>query len=87
MAGSGAADVFAEKGPFLDSLVKRRLSEMQNDLPLEELLQIASLVDSDPMLDCLIELDRKSWLGLESLFETYSVEDKRKKFMAISASI
>jgi len=38
-------------------MVKANLSEMQSSddcLSIEEVLDIASLVDSDPMLDCLV---------------------------------
>ena len=56
-------------------------------LSVEETLSVAGLVDSDPILDCLINIDRKSWQELEDLFTSFSIEDKRKKFMHVSDMI
>ena len=68
-------------------MVKTRLAEMQDTLSVEESLSVAELVDSDPVLDSLIKIDKKSWQELEDLFTAFSIEDKRKKFMQVSDMI
>ena len=60
---------------------------MQETLTVEETISVAELVDSDPMLECLTQVDRQSWQALEDLFNSYSVEDKRKKFKAVTDQI
>ena len=60
---------------------------MQENLSVEEILSVAELVDSDPVLDCLIKVDRCSWKDLEDLFTAFSIEDKRLKFMQVSEMI
>jgi len=42
-------------------VVKTRLANMQDDLSVEETLSVAELVDSDPVIDCLIKVNRSSW--------------------------
>ena len=60
---------------------------MQADLSVEKTLSIAELVESDPVLDCLINIDKQSWRELENLFTAFCIEDKRKKFMSVSEMI
>ena len=72
----------------MHSVVKDRLLKMQEtNLSVEETLSIAELVDSDPVINCLVKIDQKSWQELEDLFTAFSIEDKRKKFMHVSDMI
>ena len=51
------------------------------------MLEVASLVENDTMLDCLTEADKLSWQSLVNLFQAYSAEDRKKKFMSVSEAI
>ena len=79
MIGEGSTDFsdkFAERGHRIDDLVKKRLSEMQTNLSVDEILAVADLVKDDPMLESLIQVDQGSWQVLYTLFTEYSKGSK-----------
>ena len=45
------------------------------------------MVIDDPMLDCLVDIDKSSWKALEDLFQAFAEEDKAEKFLAVSEQI
>ena len=49
-------------------------------MSVEEVLKVASMVDSDPMTGCLVTLDQASWQSLIDLFETFGTENTKEKF-------
>ena len=56
-------------------------------MSVEEVLEVASMVDSDPMTGCLVTLDQASWQSLIDLFETFSTQNTRESFFKASQAI
>ena len=56
-------------------------------MSVEEVLEVASMVDSDPMSGCLITLDMKSWQQLINLFEDFGIQNTKEKFYKASQAI
>ena len=76
---------FSDQRSKLVTLVKTKVSEMA--MTVEQTLAVASLVGSDPMIECLIRVDQQSWLALQDTFSAYSKEDRLKKFLSVSEQI
>ena len=60
--------------------VKAKLMEMKDGYSTDQILSIANLIDSDPMTECLVKLNRQQWDIMVDHFETQSTEDKRENF-------
>ena len=56
-------------------------------MSVEEVLKVASMVDSDPMTGCLITLDQASWQALIDLFETFGNQNAKERFFRASQAI
>ena len=56
-------------------------------MSVDDVLSITSLVESDPMTSCLITLDQTSWQALIDLFESFSENAHKEKFMQAAQAI
>ena len=50
--------------------VKAKLMEMKDGYSTDQILSIANLIDSDPMTECLVKLNRQQWDIMVDHFET-----------------
>ena len=56
-------------------------------MSVEEVLEVASMVESDPMTGCLVTLNQASWQSLIDLFETFGQQNEKEKFLKASEAI
>lgn len=68
---------FREQRESLIVKVKSLVAQMES-LSVAETLAVASSVESEPMIECLIKVDQHSWRLLTDIFVNWSVEDRKK---------
>ena len=61
MESKAVGDLVSEQVGRLHDLVKKKLAVIANSLEVDEVLAITSLVQGDPMLDCVTSMDLRSW--------------------------
>ena len=65
-------EIFSTHKGVLCQLIKQKFVQLQENMSVDDVLSITSLIESDPMTSCLITLDQTSWQALIDLFESFS---------------
>ena len=74
-------DLMKQNHDKIITVIKERVLEFNEKHSTEQILQVASLVKTDPMTDCLISQDKKSWTTIVNLFEEQAQESDDDQFM------